>query len=101
MPHYVFTYMVDGSCKMYAESTPAEEWLDIDEDGNRHVDMTGNGYLAFWERCKGMVRDYERIARAYENNQLVSDGDRDEFYLGEDVRGIIADLDSGMEKVIA
>lgn len=101
MARYVFTYTVDGACKIYAESTPEEERLDFDEDGNELVEMTGGGYLAFWKRCKTLVNDYRRIAMAYAHNSMASNEDRDEFPLGEESVGTIFDLDSDMEKVIA
>ena len=101
MARYVFTYTVDGECKLYAESSLEEERLDIDENGERLIEMTGGGYLAFWERCKRMVSDYRRIAEAYANNSLVSDKKADEFMIGTTSEGVITDLDSGMEKTIA
>ena len=100
MARYVFTYVVDGACKIYEESTPEEERLDFDEDGDRVVDM-GGGYLAFWKRCKTLVNDYKLIAMAYRYNSIATDEDRDAFPLGDDAVGIITDLNSGMEKVIA
>ena len=101
MARYVFTYVVDGACKIYEESTPEEEKLDFDENGNRLVEMTGGGYLAFWKRCKTLVNDYKRIAMAYRYNSIATDEDRDAFPLGEEAVGTITNLDSGMEKVIA
>ena len=87
MARYVFSYDVDGVCKLYAESTVEEE------RGN-------DPYLSFWLRCKTMIQDYKRIARAYEGNVLVSDEEREAFTVGEECKGVITDLDYETEKEI-
>ena len=87
MARYVFTYTVDGECQLYAESTVEE-------------DRSNDPYLTFWLRCKKMIRDYRRIARAYKGNDLVSDNDREVFAIGKECKGVITDLDYGTEKEI-
>lgn len=46
----------DGRCLLYLESTTEEE--KADRAGNQTmVGFTGNGYLAFWKRCKEAERE--------------------------------------------
>lgn len=87
MARYVFSYEVDGVCKLYAESTVKEE-------------RDNDPYLTFWLRCKTMIQDYNRIARAYEGNVLVSDNEQEEFTVGRECKGVITDLYYGTEKEI-
>lgn len=87
MARYVFSYEVDGVCKLYAESTVEEE-------------RSNDPYLTFWLRCKTMIRDYNRIAKAYRNNTLVSEEKAIDFPFGEERKGVITDLDYGTEKEI-
>ena len=54
MSMYAFTLVEDGEVKAYAESTEEEEQLDLTEDGLA-INFTGNGYLAFWKRCKQIL----------------------------------------------
>ena len=87
MARYVFSYKVDGVCKLYAESTVEEE-------------RSNDPYLTFWLRCKTMIRDYRRIAKAYKNNVLVGDDEREDFTVGKECKGVITDLDYETEKEI-
>lgn len=45
-----------GKCIGYLESTTEEDKLDMVEDQTA-VRFTGNGYLAFWRRCKEFERN--------------------------------------------
>lgn len=56
MARYVYSASDrDGRCIGYLESTDEEERLDMVGD-QIAVRFTGNGYLAFWRRC----REFER-----------------------------------------
>ncbi len=62
MSRYVFTYEVDGICKIYEESTHDEDRLDYIESDDPNgspdiaIEFSGSGYLAFWARCKKLIR---------------------------------------------
>ncbi|OLR56226.1 hypothetical protein BHK98_09210 [Hornefia porci] len=56
MARYIYTREatgIDGRHVMdgYLESSPEEDKMDMVED-QMMVGFTGNGYLAFWKRCK-------------------------------------------------
>lgn len=51
MARYVYSCERNGRCVGYLESTTEEDKLDMVEDQTA-VGFTGNGYLAFWRRCK-------------------------------------------------
>lgn len=51
MARYCYSYTLDGACACYLESTAEEDQLDEIED-QIAIDLTGNGYLRFWARCK-------------------------------------------------
>lgn len=46
----------NGKCLLYLESTTEEDKLDMAGDQTA-VGFTGNGYLAFWKRCKEAERE--------------------------------------------
>lgn len=51
MARYCYSYVLDGECICYLESTAEEDGLDsIDNEICMH--LTGQGYLEFWVRCK-------------------------------------------------
>lgn len=45
----------DGGLVEYMESTPEEDDMDVDDNGDAYIDFTGNGYLHFWTRCKKQI----------------------------------------------
>lgn len=51
MARYHYTYVFNGVCIRYLESTAEEDQLDETED-KIAIDFTGNGYLRFRGRCK-------------------------------------------------
>lgn len=55
MARYHYSYVLDGVCVRYLESTTEEDRLDEIED-QIAIDFTGNGYLRFWARCKRAAR---------------------------------------------
>lgn len=76
MERYNYSCTVNGECVGYLESTTEEDKLDMVDD-QMAVRFTGNGYLAFWKRCK----EFERSVQ------------------GEDRRSVILDTYTGEEKV--
>lgn len=76
MARYNYSCTVNGECVAYFESTTEEDKLDMVDD-QMAVRFTGNGYLAFWKRCK----EFERSVQ------------------GEDRRSVILDTYTGEEKV--
>ena len=56
MSRYVYSCCeADGCLLLYLESTVEEDKLDMVEN-QMAVGFTGNGYLAFWKRCKERER---------------------------------------------
>lgn len=56
MARYVYTCEGESGCLDYFESTTEEDKMDMVENQTA-VAFTGNGYLAFWKRCKEAERD--------------------------------------------
>lgn len=56
MGRYIYSCTVNGKCVGYLESTTEEDKLDMVEDQTA-VGFNGNGYLAFWKRCKEFERN--------------------------------------------
>lgn len=68
MSRYVYSCCeADGCLLLYLESTVEEDKLDMVEN-QMAVGFTGNGYLAFWKRCKererGLLAAYPRPCRS-------------------------------------
>ncbi len=77
MSRYVYSCKGATCCLGYLESTTEEDKLDMVEN-QMAVGFTGNGYLAFWKRCKDFERGLKR---------------------GKPVRSVITDTYTGEEKV--
>lgn len=73
MARYIYSCTVNGECVGYLESTNDEDKLDMMED-QVCVGFTGNGYLAFWKRCK----DFERTVQG-DKHSVITD-----TYTGEE-----------------
>lgn len=53
MARYCYSYVLDGECVHYLESTTEEDMLESIDD----IDVCfGPGYLEFWKRCRQAQR---------------------------------------------
>lgn len=62
MARYVYSCEDEEGCMAYDESTSEEDAMDTVNAGV-FVGFTGNGYLAFWKRCKESERKLRRKRR--------------------------------------
>lgn len=89
MARYVFTICVDGACAYYEESTAEQDRADAGLTA-----FGGSGYLSFWQQCKEVLTEFERLSEAVRGMKHLGDLIPNVQYLanGGDVKAVILDL---------
>ena len=76
MARYCYSYVLDGECIHYLESTVEEDMLESIDDVDDIDVCFGPGYLEFWKRCRRAQRTiffffYSSITDTYTGEQKV------------------------------